>query len=184
MSSKEANRLKALVSELGTPMDLSPDEGEAIPAPHRETRGRPRKRGYVANPPRGERGDFVKMTFMLSPELVKLLIDETAHRKIARAKDKTARDATTYSSIVRDALMHYFRDGGMETAAATVPQSPNAQAEDAHPIAAPIAHDIASVDWAARKEETDRHAISATLETHRAHAETQAKRRSKIFSGS
>lgn len=58
-----------------------------------------------------------------------------------------------------------------------VAQSPNTRPEDAHPVAAPIVQDIAGVDWAARKEETDRIAMSAMIEVHRRDAEARAKRR-------
>lgn len=79
---------------------------EAAPA-----RGRPRKsKNVVANPAIGERGDFAKVTFMLSPDILMMLHEESARRKIeAAATKQRGGDGNTMSAIVRDALLQYLR---------------------------------------------------------------------------
>jgi hypothetical protein len=74
-------------------------------------RGRPRKmKNLVANPAIGERGDFAKVTFMLSPDILMLLHEESARRKIeAAATKQRGGDGVTMSAIVRDALLQYLR---------------------------------------------------------------------------
>ena len=94
MSTKEANRLKALAGLMS--------EG-----------GISEKRGSVSAPPRaaevhaphGERGDFIKVTATLSPQIYELLLDEMRRRKLAREKD------SGLSAILREAVVAYLGQG-------------------------------------------------------------------------
>lgn len=54
------------------------------------------------NPPRGERGDFRKITITLPPEAYEKLIHESARRKIAGEQNQLL------SAMLREALMHYL----------------------------------------------------------------------------
>lgn len=63
-------------------------------------RGRPRKTDAInPNPPKGEKGDFFKITVSLSPEINRLIVDEVARRKETRAGNAVA------SAIIREAVV-------------------------------------------------------------------------------
>ncbi len=55
-----------------------------------------------ANPPRGERGNFLKVTITLSPKLYELINQEITQRRIAQEK------GATLSNLVREALVEFF----------------------------------------------------------------------------
>ncbi len=54
------------------------------------------------HPPHGERGDFVKLSITLPPDLYKVLMVESAERKAIKRKD------ARLSDIIRDALAAYL----------------------------------------------------------------------------
>jgi hypothetical protein len=56
-----------------------------------------------ANPPRGEKGDFRKVSVTLPPEAYKKLVQESARRKIAREPDQLL------SALVREAVIEYLK---------------------------------------------------------------------------
>jgi hypothetical protein len=58
-----------------------------------------------ANAPHGERGDFLKVTATLSPEVYKLLSDEMQRRKLAREPN------AQLSAILREAVLAYLTPG-------------------------------------------------------------------------
>jgi transcriptional regulator of met regulon len=55
-----------------------------------------------ANAPHGERGDFLKVTATLSPEVYKLVSDEAQRRKLAREPN------AQMSAILREAVLAYL----------------------------------------------------------------------------
>ena len=55
-----------------------------------------------ANAPHGERGDFLKVTATLSPEVYKLVSDEVQRRKLAREPN------AQMSAILREAVLAYL----------------------------------------------------------------------------
>src|SRR4051794_18063871 len=59
-----------------------------------------------ANPPIGERGDFVKFTVTLPPAIYQQLAHEAAQRKMTKTK------GSAISAIIRDAIAQYFRSKG------------------------------------------------------------------------
>jgi hypothetical protein len=56
----------------------------------------------VANPPHGEKGDFLKVTATLSPEVYRLLADEMTRRKLAKEPN------AQLSAILREAVVAYL----------------------------------------------------------------------------
>jgi len=58
-----------------------------------------------ANAPHGERGDFLKVTATLSPEVYKLVSDEMLRRKLAREPN------AQLSAILREAVVAYLGAG-------------------------------------------------------------------------
>jgi hypothetical protein len=58
-----------------------------------------------ANAPHGERGDFLKVTATLSPEVYKLVSDEMQRRKLAREPN------AQMSAILREAVRAYLTPG-------------------------------------------------------------------------
>lgn len=55
-----------------------------------------------ANAPHGERGDFLKVTATLSPEVFKLVSDEVQRRRLAREPN------AAMSAILREAVLAYL----------------------------------------------------------------------------
>jgi hypothetical protein len=60
-----------------------------------------------ANPPRGEKGDFRKVSITIPPEAYEKLMQESARRKIAREPNQLL------SALVREAVVLYLK--GLET---------------------------------------------------------------------
>jgi transcriptional regulator of met regulon len=52
--------------------------------------------------PRGERGEFRKVTITLPPEVYEQLVNESARRKIAKAPNHLL------SELIREALLEHF----------------------------------------------------------------------------
>jgi len=63
--------------------------------------------GLEANPPHGARGEFVKVTVTLPPEIYGLIAQEAMRRKMAKARDPRI------SAIVREAIVAYLEAGRM-----------------------------------------------------------------------
>ena len=59
-----------------------------------------------ANPPHGEKGDFLKVTATLSPEVYRLLADEMMQRKLAKEPN------AQLSAILREAVVSYLEGKG------------------------------------------------------------------------
>ena len=59
--------------------------------------------GVVANPPHGEKGDFIKVTITLPPEVYGLLAEEAARRKMGKEKNAQV------SAILREAALLYLK---------------------------------------------------------------------------
>jgi transcriptional regulator of met regulon len=89
MSAKETQRLRQLAGRLsergvsGKRKDVSEVPAE-VHAPH------------------GERGDFIKVTATLSPEVYKLVSDEMLRRKLAKEPN------AQLSAILREAVLRYL----------------------------------------------------------------------------
>jgi hypothetical protein len=60
-----------------------------------------------ANPPRGEKRDFRKVSITIPPEAYEKLMQESARRKIAREPNQLL------SALVREAVVLYLK--GLET---------------------------------------------------------------------
>jgi transcriptional regulator of met regulon len=92
--SKETQRLRSLagrLSESGNAEKLKDVSPVSVP--------------LDANAPHGERGDFLKVTATLSPEVYKLLSDEMQRRKLAREPN------AQLSAILREAVLAYLTPG-------------------------------------------------------------------------
>jgi hypothetical protein len=59
-----------------------------------------------ATPPHGQRGEFLRVTITLSPEVFQLLADEVTRRKIHRAPNPNV------SAVTREALTAYLAGAG------------------------------------------------------------------------
>lgn len=84
--SKETGRLLKLMGDM--------DKPSAKPAKSRKAAG-----AVDPNPPKGEKGDFLKVTVSLSPEIYELLGAESTRRKTAKEKD------SAISAIIREAVV-------------------------------------------------------------------------------
>lgn len=58
--------------------------------------------GLTANPPHGEKGDFIKLTVTLPPDVYKLIMDEVTRRKM----NKEANPAI--SAVLREAVVKHL----------------------------------------------------------------------------
>tara|TARA_R110000868_G_scaffold53756_1_gene168706 strand:+ start:210 stop:470 length:261 start_codon:yes stop_codon:yes gene_type:complete len=81
-------RLTTLATKLGT--SKKPNKAEAP---------------LVANPPHGEKGDFVKITVTLPPDVYGLIMEEVTRRKMT----KTANPQI--SAVLREAAIQYLKAG-------------------------------------------------------------------------
>jgi hypothetical protein len=59
-----------------------------------------------AHAPHGEKGDFIKVTATLSPEVYRLLAEEMVRRKLAKEPN------AQLSAILREAVVQYLRPRG------------------------------------------------------------------------
>jgi len=59
--------------------------------------------GVDPNPPRGEKGDFRKLSVTLPPEAYEKLVQESARRKIAGEANQLL------SALVREAIIEYLK---------------------------------------------------------------------------
>jgi hypothetical protein len=91
MSTKETNRLRALAGRMS-------EEGISEKRGSVPTSVRPAE----VHAPHGERGDFIKVTATLSPQVYELVLDEMRRRKLAREKD------AGLSAILREAVVAYL----------------------------------------------------------------------------
>jgi hypothetical protein len=78
-----------------------------------EGRNSERRRPIITTPapieahaPHGEKGDFIKVTATLSPEVYRLLADEMVRRKLAKEPN------AQLSAILREAVVRYLRPRG------------------------------------------------------------------------
>ena len=62
---------------------------------------------WDANPPRGKRGDFRKVSITIPPEAYEKLVRESTRRKLAREPNQLM------SALVREAVVQYLK--GLET---------------------------------------------------------------------
>ena len=85
---RESERLKALARGISKPKGAS-----------RKTSS---QSSLSANPPHGEKGDFLKVTATLSPEVYRLLADEMMRRKLAKEPN------AQLSAILREAVVAYL----------------------------------------------------------------------------
>jgi len=89
--SKETQRLRNLAGRLS---------GSSISEKHKDVS--PISAPADANAPHGERGEFIKVTATLSPEVYKLVADEMQRRKLARLPN------AQMSAILREAVLVYL----------------------------------------------------------------------------
>jgi hypothetical protein len=78
-----------------------------------ESRNSGRRKATITSPasieahaPHGEKGDFIKVTATLSPEVYRLLADEMVRRKLAKESN------AQLSAILREAGVQYLRPRG------------------------------------------------------------------------
>ena len=60
-------------------------------------------KNLTANPPHGDKGDFVRMTVTMPPDVYELLNQEVTRRKISKSSDPTI------SAILREAAVAYLK---------------------------------------------------------------------------
>ena len=98
MSAKQVSKMTDLVRRVGQVVadPETPPNETGTPATKPETHA---KVGY------GMRGDFVKISVTLPPELVQRIGEETLRRKVSRGKGSTT------SAVIREALEAYFSGG-------------------------------------------------------------------------
>jgi len=61
------------------------------------------KKGLIANAPHGEKGDYVKVTVTLPPEVYELLANEATRRKIHKEANPQL------SAVIREAVVAFLR---------------------------------------------------------------------------
>ena len=84
-----------------TPMEMAlglPPKG-AAKTTSKASKGAPE---INPNPPKGEKGDFLKVTVTLSPEIYAMLAEESSRRRVAKAKD------SAISALIREAVVEKF----------------------------------------------------------------------------
>jgi hypothetical protein len=86
--SKESDRLKALARRVS---DNRKDDNKINVFPINEV-----------NPPRGQKGAFIKVTVTLSPDIYQSAMTEVTRRKLAKAGD------AQISAVIREALAAYL----------------------------------------------------------------------------
>ena len=59
--------------------------------------------GGAVNPPRGEKGDFLKITVTLDPATYELIATEAMRRKLNKEKD------AQLSAVIREAVAQYLQ---------------------------------------------------------------------------
>lgn len=93
MSKPEQSRLKELSKK------LKAESAEPKPAPQAAETAAQR---VEANAPHGEKGDHVKVTVTLPPEVYKIIADEASRRKMAKEKN------AQLSAVIREAVVAYL----------------------------------------------------------------------------
>jgi transcriptional regulator of met regulon len=68
----------------------------------KRTAGTP-KRSLIANAPHGEKGDYVKVTVTLPPEVYELLATEATRRKVHKEANPQL------SAVIREAVVAFLR---------------------------------------------------------------------------
>lgn len=86
-ATKEAGRLKQLARGISEKRQKEKPKGADVSQIHA---------------PHGEKGDYVKVSAMLSPDVYRLLAEEHMRRKLAKERDSTT------SAIIREALLAYL----------------------------------------------------------------------------
>jgi transcriptional regulator of met regulon len=81
---------------------LEEESKKEQPMPSKAKLVAPVKKTLTANPPHGNKGDFVRMTVTMPPEVYELLSKEVTRRKVAKATDPTI------SAILREAAVSYL----------------------------------------------------------------------------
>ena len=91
MTTKTVKRTKALVDAVIEP-------GQTVNVNTSPVKSK----SYIANPEHGDKGDFVKISITLPPDIYEELRSETTRRKVAKMSDPTI------SGVVREALVSYL----------------------------------------------------------------------------
>ncbi len=91
---KEAKRLASLVADL--------DAGPEADTPKKRLIKSRKAANIDPNPPKGEKGEFFKMTITMSPDIYELLNAEALKRKVSRSGNATT------SAIIREAVLNLF----------------------------------------------------------------------------
>ena len=104
-------RLTELASRLGGKpaiVDTSPGEAAMrISEKRKNVKTLPRHISSLkANPPHGEKGDFVKVTVTLPPAVYELIVKEATRRKMAKERDPVL------SAIIREAVVEKLEGKG------------------------------------------------------------------------
>jgi len=93
MSNKATDRLRALARQGGISVNTESSK---------EAKLETRISLVEANVPHGERGDFLKVTITLSPEIYQMLTNEARRRKLAREPNAQV------SAILREAAVAFL----------------------------------------------------------------------------
>lgn len=87
---------KARLTSLANQLNASPKATEKAPAAAEEV---------VANRQHGDKGDHIKITVTLPPEVYKLISDEAARRKMNKEPNPQL------SAVIREAVVAHFNKG-------------------------------------------------------------------------
>ena len=93
---------KARLTALASQLNPTPKSAEPEPQPVREVPPVPETRELIANRPHGDKGDHIKITVTLPPEVYALIAQEVTRRKMAKEPNPQL------SAVIREAVVAHF----------------------------------------------------------------------------
>jgi hypothetical protein len=85
---------KTRLAQLAARISEKPKEGK--------TASREPSLGREANPPHGEKGDFIKVTVTLPPDIYQMIMAEAVRRKMHKERNPQL------SAVIREAVVQYL----------------------------------------------------------------------------
>ena len=93
---------KARLTALASQLTQTPKSAEPEPQAVREAPPVPETRELIANRPHGDKGDHIKITVTLPPEVYALIAQEVTRRKMAKEPNPQL------SAVIREAVVAHF----------------------------------------------------------------------------
>ena len=93
---------KARLTALASQLTQNPKSAEPEPQAVREAPPVPETRELIANRPHGDKGDHIKITVTLPPEVYALIAQEVTRRKMAKEPNPQL------SAVIREAVVAHF----------------------------------------------------------------------------